>query len=903
MTIRNLDVTLAPSSVALIGATERKGSVGRVVLENIIGGGFKGRIYPVNLKYDRVLGMRCYRRIAELPEAPDLAVIATPAETVPELVAELGERGTKVAVIITAGLTAANGLRDRVLAAAKPQLPRLIGPNTIGLLAPRAQLNASFVHVMPQRGRLGLISQSGAIVSSIVDWAAAENIGFSQIFSLGDMADVDVGDCLNLLAEDDGTSAILMYLESIPAARKFMSAARAAARVKPVIAVKPGRHAEAARAAATHTGALAGADRVVDAALRRAGIIRVDDLEDLFNAAEVTARYHPLDHARVAVVTNGGGAGVLVVDHLLDKGALLAELSPATLTTLDAALPSAWSHANPVDIIGDAPPARFEAAITAVAADAGVDAVLVMDCPTAIADPLLAAMAVAGAAPGGIINGKPLLTCWLGQQAAEPARAVLQRSGIGSFDSPSGAAEAVAFLTQWSGVRKQLERAPARRPQPAHRLKEAADILAGVVTEGRTLLSEWEAKSLLACYGVPVPETVFATNEPEVGIAAGELLTESNALAVKMSSRSVSHKSDIGGVVLNIKSVGDAIKAASAIRARFATAYPALPLDGFTVQPMISWPAATELIAGLSTDPTFGPVVVFGAGGTAVEVVNDTATGLVPLDDVLAADLIDRTRVSHLLQGYRGVAPAHRESIVETLVTLSQLAIDFAMIASIDINPLLAGPSGVMALDARVEIDPSRAHLPAPNPDLAICPYPASEQSSVQLGEVALALRPIRPEDADLYPSFLARMDPEDLRMRFLVPTKTISQQTLIRLTQLDYDRDIAFVALEPSGNLAGIVRYSSNPDKTAAEFGILVRSDLKHHGLGRLMLSRLIARARQEGLGTLYGVVLAGNRAMLELAKSLGFGVEHDPGGPTQVRVSLSLTSTSPAPAPQAAP
>jgi acetyltransferase len=897
MTIRNLDVTLAPSSIALIGATEREGAVGRVILENVVSGGFKGRIYPVNLKYDRVLGMRCYRRVAELPEAPDVAVIATPAETVPDLVAELGARGTKVAVIVTAGLTAANGLRDRVLTAARPHLLRLIGPNTIGLLAPRAQLNASFVHIMPQRGRLGLISQSGAMVSSIVDWAAAEGIGFSQVFSLGDMADVDVGDCLNLLAEDEGTAAILMYLESIPAARKFMSAARAAARIKPVIAVKPGRHAEAARAAATHTGALAGADRVVDAALRRAGILRVDDLEDLFNAAEVTARYRPLHRARVAIVTNGGGAGVLAVDHLLDKGATLADLSPATLTALDAALPPPWSHANPVDIIGDAPPERFEAAIAAVAADEGVDAILVMNCPTAIADPLLAAMAVAGAAPGGLINGKPLLTCWLGQQTAQPARDVLQRSGIGSFDTPADAAEAVAFLTQWSSARKQLERVPPRRLEPAHQVKEAADILAGVAAEGRALLSEWEAKSLLACYGVAVPETVFAANEPEVGLAAAELLTGSNALAVKMSSRSVSHKSDIGGVALNVTSVADAIKAASAIRARFGTAYPGLPLDGFTVQPMVSWPGATELITGISTDPTFGPVVVFGAGGTAVEVIDDTATGLVPLDDVLAADMIDRTRVSRLLKGYRDVPPADRPSIVATLVTLSQLAIDFPMIESIDINPLLAGATGVMALDARVEINPARAQLSAPNPDLAICPYPADEETTVTLGDLNLKLRPIRPEDADLYPRFLERMEPEDLRMRFLMPTKTISERTQIRLTQLDYDRDIAFVALEqPTGDLAGIVRYASDPDKTAAEFGILVRSDVKHHGLGRLMLSRLIERARDKGIGALYGVVLSENKEMLDLARELGFEIERDAGGPTQMRVTLSLAPRAPA-------
>lgn len=874
MTIRNLDLSLKPSSIALVGASEREGSVGRVILENIVGGGFKGRIYPVNFKYNAVLGMRCYRHVGELPEAPDLAVIATPAETVPKLVAELGARGTKIAVIITAGVTVANGLRESMLAAAKPYLLRLIGPNTIGLLAPRADLNASFVHVTPQRGHLGLISQSGAMVSSIVDWAVAEGIGFSQIYSLGDMADVDVGDCLNMLAEDDATTSILMYLESIPDARKFMSAARAAARIKPVIAVKPGRHAEAARAAATHTGALAGADRVVDAALRRAGIIRVDDLDDLFNAAEVTARYRPLERARIAIVTNGGGAGVLAVDHLLDRGASLAELAPETLARLNAALPSTWSHANPVDIIGDAPPERYQAAIDAVSADPGVDALLVMNCPTAIADPLLAAMAVASTAPRGMINGKPVLACWLGQHAAMPARDVLQRSGVGSFDTPTDAAEAVAFLTQWSNARRQLERVPDGTAVLTNLTEEAGEILAGVIGEGRSLLTEWEAKSVLACYGVSVPETVFAANEPEVGIAASQLLPTAGALAVKMSSRTISHKSDVGGVVLDVTSVAQAIKAAAAIRSRFEAAYPGMPLDGFTVQPMVSWKGATELIAGLSVDPTFGPVIVFGAGGTSVEIVDDTATGLVPLDDVLAADLIDRTRISRLLKGYRDVAPADRKAIIAALVALSQLAIDFPTIMSIDINPLLAGANGTMALDARIEIDPERAHLAAPNPALAIRPYPAGEQSSLELGDLSLTVRPIRPEDVAHYPVFLDRIDPEDMRMRFLVATKRLSQQTLIRLTQLDYDRDIAFAAFEPSGEIAGIVRYSADPDRTRAEFGVLVRSDLKHRGLGRALMGRLIDYSRAQGIGVLEGIILKENQPMLALCRALGFAI-----------------------------
>ncbi len=607
MTIRNLDATLRPASVALVGASAREGSVGRVVLDNVLAGGFPGKVFPVNPKYDELAGLRCYRRIADLPEAPELAIIMTPPGTVPELVGDLAARGTKAAVVITAGVGANDGLRQRMLDAAAPHLLRIIGPNTIGLLAPHAKLNASFVHIAPTAGRLGLISQSGAIVSSVIDWAAAESIGFSQVYSLGDMADVDVGDCLNMLAADEHTSAILMYLESILAARKFMSAARAAARIKPVIAVKPGRHEAAAKAAATHTGALAGADRVVDAALRRAGIIRVNDLDDLFNAAEITSRYPPLSRGRVAIVTNGGGAGVLAVDQLLDLDCTLATLAPQTLAALDEVLPVTWSHSNPVDIIGDAPPERYRAAIEAVAADPGVDAILVMNCPTALANPLAAAIGVAALAERGLIVGKPLLGCWLGKHAAAPARIALQQAGIGSFDTPAQAAEAVALLTRWSDLRAQLERVPPRHAEAPADRTAAESILVAVAAEERSILTEWEAKAVLRAYGVPVPETVFAKSPHEVETAARQMLVGAPAIVVKMLSKTISHKSDIGGVVLDIADPAAAKAAAQNIGKRFEEAFPGSPLDGFTVQPMVRRSRAEELIGGPQYRPDLRP--------------------------------------------------------------------------------------------------------------------------------------------------------------------------------------------------------------------------------------------------------------------------------------------------------
>ena len=875
MTIRNLDLTFRPRSVAVIGASARAGSVGAVVLRNILAGGFAGAVYPVNPKWGEVQGLKCWKRVRDLPEAPDLAVIVTPPATVPDLVAELGDKGCKGTVVITAGIGAANDLRQRILDAARPGLLRIVGPNTIGLLSPQVSLNASFTHIAPKPGRLGLISQSGAIVSSVVDWAAAQDIGFSQILSLGDMADVDVGDCLNWLAQDPHTSAILIYLESIPEPRKFMSAARMAARIKPVIAVKPGRHAAAAKAAATHTGALAGADDVVDAALRRAGIIRVDDLEDLFYAAEITARFQPLRSGRVAIVTNGGGAGVLAVDKLLDEGCALAELSRETVAALDADLPATWSRANPVDIIGDAPPERYAAAVAAVAADAGVDAVLVMNCPTALASPQDAARAVSALAERGLVAGKPLLACWLGKQAAEPARELLRAAGVATADTPAGAAEAVALLTRWSALRARLDRVPSSGGELQVDRDAALGVFRAVAAEGRALLTEPEAKAVLSAYGVTVPQTRVAADEMEVEAAAGVLLDSAPAVAVKLLSKTVTHKSDVGGVVLGLKTPETARDAAVAIRARLAASGAAPEaLQGFSVQPMIERDGAEELLVGMHRDESFGPVILFGAGGTAVEVINDTATGLVPLDALLAADLVDETRVSRLLAGYRDRPAADRTAIVGAMLGLSQLAIDFPCIVSAEINPLLARTDSAVGLDARIEIDPTRVEERGPARELAIRPYPDGWEEHVTASGVDYIIRPMRPTDAALYPAFLERVTPDDLRLRFLVPTRTISPETLVRLSQLDYDRDIAFVALDAaSGEMAGISRYGSDPDRETAEFGILVRSDLQKRGLGTALMARLIAYARAQGLRSLVGLVLRENADMLRLGRKMGFG------------------------------
>lgn len=883
MTIRNLEHAVHPKSVAVIGASSREGSVGRVVINNIIAGGFEGDIWPVNPKYEEVAGRRCFSSVKDIPGVPDLAVIVTPPQTVPDLIRELGEKGTRAAVVITAGLTDASGLRQKMLDAAKPFLFRIIGPNTLGLMIPPARLNAGFAHMAANAGGIALLSQSGAIVTSLIDWAVDNHVGFSQIVSLGDMADVDVADFLDLLAGDAKTRAIVMYLESVPNPRKFMSAARAASRLKPVIAIKAGRHAEAAKAAATHTGALSGADRVVDAALRRAGILRVGGLAELFDATETIARFQPLERARVGIVTNGGGAGVLAVDQLMERSGELAELSAGTVALLDKSLPAHWSRANPVDIIGDAPPERYRLAVEAVAADPGTDVVLVLNCPTGLASPVEAATAVASLVKAGTINAKPVLACWLGEHTARDGRRVLQDAGVASYDTPAEAASAISYLHDWSRAQKALMRVPASRSEDVAGDREAVlSIFRQAAKEGRRMLTEPEAKAAVGAYGIPVPETVVARSAEEVEAAAARLLKGSEKIVVKLLSKTLTHKSDVGGVVLGIETARSARDAAETIAERVEKLAPDASVEGFAVQPMIARKHAQELILGVSRDPIFGPVILFGAGGVAVEIMEDTAIALPPLDDVLAGDLIDQTRIGRLLAGFRDRKPADRAAISRALNGVSQMIVDFPCIVGMDINPLLADSDGVIALDARIEIEPKDVELVGPNPDLAIWPYPAGWAKEISPDGKIYHLRPIKPADVALYPDFLAKMSPDDLRLRFLSPRRSFPDRALLRLTQLDYDREMAFVALDgATGGLAGIARLSADPDHETAEYGLLVRTDLQAHGIGWALLQQLIDYAAADGLKRIEGVILSENTKMLTMCREFGFAVTHHPSEP----------------------
>lgn len=893
MTIRNLNQAFRPKSVAVIGASTREGSVGRVVYRNMLDGGFAGPVWPVNPKYREIEGAPCFRRVADLPEAPDLGVIVTPRETVPGLIDELGRKGTRAALVISAGLTRENGLRQKMLDAARPHLLRIVGPNTLGLMMPTVGMNASFSHIPPTPGKLALLSQSGAIATSLVDWAAARGIGFSHIVSLGDMADVDTGDCLDFLATDREAGAVLMYLETIASPRKFLSAARAASRLKPVVAVKAGRHAASAAAAATHTGALSGGDRVANAALKRAGILRVDDLDDLFGAAATLARSKPLARARVGIVTNGGGAGVLAVDRLLDYGGELAALAPETIAALDKTMPATWSKANPVDIIGDAPPERYRAAIEAVAADANVDVLLVMNCPTALGSSEDAARTVAAMAPNGRIGDKPVIAAWLGEATAGYARTFLEEANIACYETPGDAAKTIAWLDDWSRAQRELMRVPEHSSADYQGGRKAVEgVFAGAVADGRTMLTETEAKTVLAAYSIPVPETVVAATPEEAGAIAARLHAAGHArTVVKLHSRTVSHKSDIGGVMLNLETAEAAIAAARKIKSRFEAARPGESPDGYAVQPMIVRRDAHELIVGMARDPIFGPAILFGSGGTAVELLDDTAIGLPPLDDALGGDMIDSTRIGRLLKGYRDRKPADRAAILAAINAVSALIVDFPCISGLDVNPLLADENGVIALDARIEIDPARSGEKGPNRDLAIRPWPADwHRDLVAEDGAAYTMRPIKPTDIGLYEAFFAKTTAADMRLRFLSPRRHFSQTDLVRLTQLDYDRDMAFVAIAEDGSLAGVGRISSDPDREMAEYGLLVRSDLQGHGIGRALLVMLVDFARADGIGRIEGLVLSENHRMLDMCRRMGFAVSTHPDEPELMLVRLDL-------------
>ncbi len=780
--------------------------------------------------------------------------------------------------------------------AARANGVRIIGPNCLGLLAPHAHLNASFAGVMPKAGSLAVLSQSGAIAAALAEWGNLHGIGFSSIVSLGDQVDVDLGDLLDYFALDRRTNAILLYVESIKDNRKFMSAARAASRAKPVVVIKSGRHAQGARAAATHTGALAGSDAVYDAAFRRAGLLRVYDMAELFAAAETLAYFRSVEGNRLAILTNGGGLGVLAVDCLVDRGYPPAELSAATMTRLDASMPPIWSRANPVDIIGDADASRYTEALQALIEDNENDAVLVLNVQTALAssaDTANAVRDVVVAERKRLVHPKPVLTCWIGSNNSVDG--AFRNSRIPHYPTEIEAVRGFSHLARRSELQQSLMARPAAAPDDFTGDADAVrKLVEGARREGRNWLNPAETNAVLEAYAIPTIPLHKAADPEAARKAAREYLQRGRPVAVKILSSDIPHKSDVDGVRLNLTTEEDVGTATAAVIASARRVKPSARIEGVTVQPMISKPKARELIVGLARDPAFGVVVLFGQGGIAVEAVDDKAIALPPLDLGRAEDLIARTRISRLLGAYRNVPAARRDQIALVLVRLSQLAADVPEILEVDINPLLADETGVLALDARMAVDLSAtAEEQARYSHFAIRPYPKEWERRVTLEDgTRIFVRPVRPEDESLYKRFFPRVSKDDMRLRFFGPVKDTGHAFIARLTQIDYGRAMALLAIdEVYGELMGVVRLHCDPDHQTGEYAILLRSDLKGRGLGWSLMEIIIDYARKDGLKRIRGDVLRENTVMLNMCKKLGFDIQDDGGDRNVKIVSLDLT------------
>jgi acetyltransferase len=884
MSTYHLKNLLSPRSVALVGASPRQGSVGRAILGNILKAKFEGDFGLVNPRYAVIDGVSAVGSLDNLPFAPELVVITAPATAVAGLIDEAGKRGAAGALIITAGLGhGAGSLAEATERAAQKFGMRLIGPNCLGIMMPGVTLNASFAAHMPCAGNLALISQSGAIAAGMVDWAAQRGVGFSGIVSIGDQLDVDIADLLDHFALDRKTRAILLYVEAIKDARKFMSAARAAARIKPVVVVKSGRMAQGAKAAATHTGALAGSDAVYDAAFHRAGVLRVSDLRELFDCAETLGRVEQPSGKRLAILTNGGGIGVLAIDRLAELGGIPAAITPAVREQLDALLPPTWSRSNPVDIVGDADAARYAAALEVLLVDTSNDAILVMNVQTAIAP----ADDIAATVTGLVSkyrqehrgSAKPVLAVWVG--ADQKIVNLLSGAGIPNYPTEDDAVRGFMHLVRHREVVEALAQVPPAMPSEfAPDTDAARKIVAAALADGRQWLDPVEIMRLLEAYEIPMVPTLAAADAEQAVAHASTLFAQGATVVLKIMSRDIVHKSDVGGVVLNLTNA-DGVRAATAdILARAKALRPEARISGVIVQAMVVGPQARELILGLADDPTFGTVIVFGRGGTAVEIINDKALALPPLDLPLARDLIERTRVSRLLRAYRDVPAVKQDSVATVLVRLAQMAADIPEIRELDINPLLVDEHGVLAVDARVAIGRVERKFAGSGPaNFAVRPYPSQWQRHIEVKDGWRAfVRPIRPEDEPAIHELLRHVTSQDLRLRFFAPMKEFTHEFIARLTQLDYARAMAFVAFdEATHDLVGVVRIHSDSIYENGEYAILLRSDLKGRGLGWALMQLIIEYAKSEGLKRISGEVLQENSAMLNMCRELGFTVKSD--------------------------
>lgn len=879
-----------PKSVAIFGASEKEGAVGSLVFRNMREAGFKGEVFPINPKYETVGGLKCYSDIASIGKPVDLAVIATPAATVPSIIQQCGEAGTAHAIILSAGFgeggSPGSNLAGKLTAAARKAGVRFMGPNCVGLVRPWLGMDATFLRSTTPKGRLALISQSGALCSAISDWAAPHHLGFSALVSLGNSLDIDFGDVLQFLTNDPDTKAILLYVEGVHDAQSFISSLRYAARTKPVIVLKAGHHAQSSNAAHTHTGALIGNDAVFDAALARAGVVRAQTFGQLFAAAEILSPGKRANGNRLGIITNGGGAGVLAADRAGDKDIDLAQPSDDTISALDKVLPEFWSRANPIDILGDAPPEHYAAALKAGLEDPNFDGLLVMLTPQAMTDATAVAQAVVDAMPER--GGKPVLACWMGETSVVEGRKLMSSNGIPDFATPEAAVEAFSYLAQHHRNRTLA----LEVPDPLHDahppdIEGARMIISAALAEGRSMLNDIESKAVLRAFHIPINVTIEARTTSEALIAAE---TVGYPVAIKINSPQIPHKSDVGGVRLNVPTAADVAQAFHDITRRAAEARPDAEIRGVAIETMAKVEDARELVIGVTRDPIFGPAIMFGAGGTMVEILRDSAVSLPPLNEVLANRLINRTRVARLLEAFRDRPAVNREAVIDVLLRVSDMVCELPQITEMDINPLFAGPDGVLAVDARIGI----ARPPAkdgPYDHVAIHPYPRHLVRREHLSDgTPLTIRPIRPEDAQSEIEFVRRLSPTAKRLRFMGAIDELSPEMLARFTQIDYRRETALVAMveqnDSDEEQHGVARYSINPDDKSCEFAIVVSDQYQGQGIGTRLMKALMEAARDHGLTRIEGTVLRENVNMLRLMTDLGFTQTRDPEDPDVVFV-----------------
>ncbi|MBI3140613.1 MAG: bifunctional acetate--CoA ligase family protein/GNAT family N-acetyltransferase [Rhodocyclales bacterium] len=881
-----------PRSVAVIGASERPGSVGAVLVRNLLDAGYRGRLFAVNPGHESIAGLPSYASVEDVPQRLDLAVIATKAPTVPGIIDACGRAGVKAAVVISAGFSEIGpkgaALERAVLENARRHHIRLIGPNCLGLMRPDIGLNATFAHGSAIPGSIGFVSQSGALCTAILDWARPNNVGFSSVISLGGSSDVDFGEILDYLVADPRTENIFLYIEGIRHARGFMSALRAAARIKPVLLIKVGRHPAGSRAVLSHTGSLVGADDVFDAALRRAGVVRLNTVGQLFAAARALfSHFRPRGH-RLAIITNGGGPGVMAADHAAALGIPLAALSEATLHSLSEALPPTWSHGNPLDIVGDADPERYRAALAAVLADDQVDGVLVILTPQAMTDPQAAARAVIEVAKQ---SDKPLVTCWMGEEQVADSRRLFEGAGVPTFRSPEPAVELFAQVSAYYRNQQLLMQTPgsiAHLTQP--HIESARLVIESALAEHRTVLNEMESKALLAAFHIPITQTVIARSATEAMVLAEEI---GLPVAMKIASPDITHKSDSGGVRLNLANLQSVRAAWPDIQEEVRRNRPDAAIHGVAIEPMVVKPNGRELMIGVTRDEIFGPTITFGAGGAAVEVHKDRAVALPPLNSFLARDMIRSTRVYTLLGEFRQMPPVNLEAVEAVLLRVSEMVCELPWLREMDINPLIVDEHGAVAVDARIVVEnvpPAQERYG----HMAIHPYPSHLVTEYTLADgTRMSIRPIRPEDADMEQEFVKGLSPETKYFRFMNTIRELTQTMLARLTQIDYDREMAFVAIAVQDGKEvelGVCRYATNPDAESCEFALVVADTWQHRGVARRLMAALIDVARAKGLKYMIGHILANNDRMIKLVTNLGFVMGPSPDDPTVKRGVLHL-------------